>query len=98
MVKGWDWQRRRRERAITRLTARINQTRDDIDVLNAQAGQLSADADHASVDAVVRPAGPNQREANRAAATRDNHQRLLAEHRETLDRLRRQRDALLDQM
>ncbi len=93
-----DWRRRRRERAITRLTARIDRTRADIEVLAAQVGQLADDAEHASMDAVVRPAGPNQREAARAASTRDNHQRLLAEHRDTLDRLRRQRDDLLDQI
>ncbi len=92
------WQRRRLQRAITRLTERMERVRGEIDLLSAQAGSLSDDADHAATDAVLRSAGPVQREASRATAAHDNHQRLLAEHRAELDDLRQRRDHLLDRL
>lgn len=92
------WKRRRRERAITRLTDRIARVQGELEVLAAQVASLADDADHAATDAVVRPAGPNDREAARATAAHDNHQRLLAEHRAELVSLRQRRDHLLEQL
>ncbi len=91
------WRRRRLERAITRLTARIERVEAELDVLRAQDGQLAADADDATVSAVVRPGGPTSREADRATAAHDNNRRLLDEQQATLADLRRRRDDLLDQ-
>ena len=92
------WRRRRLERSITRLTDRIARVEAEIDVLRAQEASLADDAADATVTAVVRPGGPTDREATRAASAHDNHQRVLAEQRSVLADLRRRRDDLLDQL
>lgn len=76
----------------------MDRIRREVELLAAQAGSLADDADHAATDAVVRPAGPNDREAARATAAHDNHQRLLADHRAELVALRQRRDQLLEEL
>lgn len=59
---------------------------------------VATEADQATVDAVVRPAGPVLREARRAHASRDNLQRLLADRRGQLAAALSERDDLLGQL
>lgn len=92
------FRQRRAERAITRLTERAHRLREEIAQLEAELDLVASTADQATIDAVVRPAAPVQREARRAQASRDGLQALLVDRRADLAQAMRDRDALLDDL
>jgi len=89
---------RRAQRSITRLTERARSLREEITQLEAELDLVASEADHAALDAVVRPAAPVQREARRAVASRDGLQRLLRDRRAELATALHDRDDLLEQL
>jgi hypothetical protein len=92
------FRQRRAERAITRLTERARRLRREIAQLEAELDLVADEAEHASLDAVVRPAAPVQREARRARASRDGLRGVLDDRRAELAQVMRDRDALLDEL